>query len=276
MTSSSTTVRAATAARTARDDTMIGIRNVSQIYRTRTGEVEALRDVSLEVADGEFVAIVGRSGCGKSSLLRLVAGLQEATSGEITVAGTPIAGPRRDIGFMFQRPALLPWRSVLDNVLLPAEVFKVDKRVARDRAHELLDLVGLNGFEKRLPHELSGGMQQRVSLCRALIQQPRVLLMDEPFSALDALTRADLTVELQRLQMKEASTVLFVTHSVDEAVLLADRVVVLSPRPGRLREIVTIAIARPRSLGHDGHSAELDALRAQLHDLLMNPEEVTR
>ncbi|MCX4385719.1 ABC transporter ATP-binding protein [Micromonospora peucetia] len=255
---------------------MIGIRNVSQIYRTRAGDVEALRDVSLEVADGEFVAIVGRSGCGKSSLLRLVAGLQEATSGEITVAGTPIRGPRRDIGFMFQRPALLPWRSVIDNVLLPTEVFRQDRRDARNRAHELLDLVGLNGFEKRLPHELSGGMQQRVSLCRALIQQPRVLLMDEPFSALDALTRADLTVELQRLQMKHASTVLFVTHSVDEAVLLADRVVVLSPRPGRLRQIVDIDIARPRSLGRDGHSAELGVLRAQLHDLLMTPEEVAR
>jgi len=253
---------------------MIGIRNVSQIYRTRAGDVEALRDVSLEVADGEFVAIVGRSGCGKSTLLRLVAGLQTATSGEITVAGTPIRSPRRDIGFMFQRPALLPWRSVLDNVLLPTEVFGLDRKAARGRAHELLDLVGLAGFEKRLPHELSGGMQQRVSLCRALIQQPRVLLMDEPFSALDALTRADLSVELQRLQMKQASTVLFVTHSVDEAVLLADRVVVLSPRPGRLHKIIDIDVARPRSLGHDGHSAELGELRAQLHDLLMTPEEV--
>ncbi|KXK63982.1 nitrate/sulfonate/bicarbonate ABC transporter ATP-binding protein [Micromonospora rosaria] len=255
---------------------MIGIRNVSQVYRTRAGDVEALREVSLDVADGEFVAIVGRSGCGKSSLLRLVAGLQTATSGEITVAGTPIRGPRQDIGFMFQRPALLPWRSVIDNVMLPLEVFKVDRRVARTRAHELLDLVGLNGFDKRLPHELSGGMQQRVSLCRALIQQPRVLLMDEPFSALDALTRADLTVELQRLQMKHASTVLFVTHSVDEAVLLADRVVVLSPRPGRLRQIVEVDVARPRSLGHDGHSAALGELRARLHDLLMTTEEVTR
>ncbi|MGW0435639.1 ABC transporter ATP-binding protein [Micromonospora sp. NPDC003197] len=253
---------------------MIGIRNVSQIYRTRAGDVEALRDVSLEVADGEFVAIVGRSGCGKSTLLRLVAGLQTATSGEITVAGTPIDSPRRDIGFMFQRPALLPWRSVLDNVLLPTQVFGWDRRMARERAHELLDLVGLTGFEKRLPHELSGGMQQRVSLCRALIQQPRVLLMDEPFSALDALTRADLSVELQRLQMKQASTVLFVTHSVDEAVLLADRVVVLSPRPGRLHKIIDIDVARPRSLGHDGHSAELGEVRAQLHDLLMTPEVV--
>ncbi|WP_428964866.1 ABC transporter ATP-binding protein [Micromonospora fluostatini] len=255
---------------------MIGIRNVSQVYRTRAGDVEALREVSLDVADGEFVAIVGRSGCGKSSLLRLVAGLQTATSGEITVAGTPIRGPRQDIGFMFQRPALLPWRSVIDNVMLPMEVFKVDRRAARARAHELLDLVGLNGFDKRLPHELSGGMQQRVSLCRALIQQPRVLLMDEPFSALDALTRADLTVELQRLQMKNASTVLFVTHSVDEAVLLADRVVVLSPRPGRLRQIVDVDVARPRSLGHDGHSAALGELRARLHDLLMTTEEMAR
>jgi NitT/TauT family transport system ATP-binding protein len=255
---------------------MIKIRNVSQIYRTRAGEVEALRDLTLDVADGEFIAIVGRSGCGKSTLLRLVAGLHKATSGEITVAGTPIREPRRDIGFMFQRAALLPWRSVLDNVLLPTEIFKLDKRKSRERAHELLELVGLAGFEKRLPHELSGGMQQRVSLCRALIQQPRVLLMDEPFSALDALTRADLSVELQRIQMRTRSTVLFVTHSVDEAVLLADRVVVLSPRPGRLQRIVPIDIARPRSLGHDEHAAQLGEVRAELHELLMTPEEAPR
>ncbi|SCL46671.1 ABC transporter, partial [Micromonospora peucetia] len=193
------------------------------------------------------------AGWGKSSLLRLVAGLQEATSGEITVAGTPIRGPRRDIGFMFQRPALLPWRSVIDNVLLPTEVFRQDRRDARNRAHELLDLVGLNGFEKRLPHELSGGMQQRVSLCRALIQQPRVLLMDEPFSALDALTRADLTVELQRLQMKHASTVLFVTHSVDGRA---------ARRPGRRTQPATGPAAADR--GHRHRSSAFAGTRRPL------------
>ena len=254
---------------------MIGIRNVSQTFRTKGGGVEALRDLSLEVAEGEFVAIVGRSGCGKSTLLRLVAGLIPPTSGSITVDGAPIVDPRRDIAVMFQRPALLPWRTVVDNVLLPAEIFGRDRKQATAEARDLLALVSLVGFEKRLPHELSGGMQQRVSLCRALIQRPRVLLMDEPFSALDALTRADLAVELQRLQMRHASTVLFVTHSVDEAVLLADRVVVLSPRPGRLRRILTVNIARPRSLGHAGHAAEIAELRAELHDLLMAPEEVS-
>jgi NitT/TauT family transport system ATP-binding protein len=175
---------------------------------------------------------------------------------------------------MFQRPALLPWRSVLDNVLLPAEVAGLDRNVATRRARELLELVGLAEFERRLPHELSGGMQQRVSLCRSLLMRPRVLLMDEPFSALDALTRADLAGELQRLQMRDASTVLFVTHSVDEAVLLADRVVVLTPRPGRLLRVIDIDVGRPRSLGHDGHAAQLAELRSDLHDLLMARQEV--
>ncbi|HEX5541690.1 MAG TPA: ABC transporter ATP-binding protein [Micromonospora sp.] len=252
---------------------MIGVHGVSQTFRTRRGDVQALSDVSLQVAESEFVAIVGRSGCGKSTLLRLVAGLLPATAGQITVAGTPIQGPRRDISFMFQRPALLPWRSILDNVLLPAEISGLDRRVAVARARELLELVGLTEFHRRLPHELSGGMQQRVSLCRSLLMQPRVLLMDEPFSALDALTRADLTVELQRLQMQHASTVLFVTHSVDEAILLADRVVVLSPRPGRLRRILEINVPRPRSLGYDEHAPHLAALRSELHDLLMAPAE---
>ncbi|MFC7550668.1 ABC transporter ATP-binding protein [Plantactinospora sp. GCM10030261] len=252
---------------------MIGIHRVTQTFRTRGGEVRALDDLSLDVAESEFVAIVGRSGCGKSTLLRLVAGLLPPTAGELTVSGTPIRGPRRDISLMFQRPALLPWRSVLDNVLLPAEIAGLDRRIARERAAELLDLVGLAEFTKRLPHELSGGMQQRVSLCRSLLMRPRVLLMDEPFSALDALTRADLAVELQRLQMRDASTVLFVTHSVDEAVLLADRVVVLSPRPGRLRRILDIDISRPRSLGHDEHAARLAELRSDLHELLTNRQD---
>lgn len=254
---------------------MIELRGVSQTFRTRSGTVQALQDISLTIAESEFVALVGRSGCGKSTLLRIVAGLLSATSGEVTVAGDRVTGPRPDVSFMFQRPALLPWRSVLDNVLLPAEVARLDRKVATQRAYELLELVGLQEFHKRLPHELSGGMQQRVSLCRSLLLQPRVLLMDEPFSALDALTRADLTVELQRLQMQNASTVLFVTHSVDEAVVLADRVVVLSPRPGRLRRIIEVDVPRPRSLGQDQHSTRLAMLRGELHDLLMTSEEVT-
>ncbi|HEX6969207.1 MAG TPA: ABC transporter ATP-binding protein [Micromonosporaceae bacterium] len=248
---------------------MISLAGVSRTFAGRTGRVEALRGIDLEVAEGEFVAIVGRSGCGKSTLLRLIAGLLPATEGKVTVAGEPVTKPRRDIAMLFQRPALLPWRTVLDNVLLPVEIFGWRKAKHRARAMELLEMVGLGGFEKRLPHELSGGMQQRVSLCRSLIAEPRVMLMDEPFSALDALTREELSVELQRIHMDNAATIVFVTHSIDEAVLLADRVVVLSPRPGRIRRIVTVDIPRPRTLGHNAHLEEVARCSAELHELLM-------
>jgi NitT/TauT family transport system ATP-binding protein len=231
--------------------------------------VEALRDIDLTVAEGEFVALIGRSGCGKSTLLRLIAGLLPPTEGEITVAGEQVTKTRRDIAMMFQRPALLPWRSVLDNVLLPVEIFGWRRAAHRERAGRLLEMAGLGGFEKLLPHELSGGMQQRVSLCRSLIADPRVMLMDEPFSALDAITREELSVELQRLHMESAATVVFVTHSIDEAVLLADRVVVLTPRPGRIRQVVEIAIPRPRTLGRNAHLEEVARCTADLHELLL-------
>jgi NitT/TauT family transport system ATP-binding protein len=232
--------------------------------RKSFGAVEALAEIDLEVGEHEFVAVIGRSGCGKSTLLRLVAGLLEPSGGEVAVAGEPVTRPRRDVSVMFQRPALLPWRPVLANVLLPIEIFGLGERAYRDRAHELLELVGLGGFEKRLPHELSGGMQQRVSLCRSLIQSPRVMLMDEPFSALDALTRTELSEELQRVQLEQPRTVVFVTHSIDEAVLLADRIVVLSPRPGRIHKVVDVDLARPRALGH----VELDQVSRELRGLL--------
>jgi NitT/TauT family transport system ATP-binding protein len=248
---------------------MIRLTGVSRTFTGRSGTVEALRGVDLDVAEGEFVAVVGRSGCGKSTLLRLVAGLLPATEGEITVAGVRVTKTRRDIAMLFQRPALLPWRSVLDNVLLPVEIFGWRRSTHRARALELLEMVGLGGFEKRLPHELSGGMQQRVSLCRSLIGNPRVMLMDEPFSALDALTREELSVELQRVHMENSATIVFVTHSIDEAVLLADRVVVLSPRPGRIRKIVDIDIPRPRTLGRNAHLEEVARCSADLHELLM-------
>jgi NitT/TauT family transport system ATP-binding protein len=248
---------------------VIRLTGVSRTFTGRTGTVEALRDVSLEVTDGEFVAVVGRSGCGKSTLLRMIAGLLPATTGRIEVAGEPVTKPRRDISMMFQRPALLPWRSVLDNVLLPVQIFGWRRADHQQRAHDLLALTGLTGFEKRLPHELSGGMQQRVALCRALIAQPRVMLMDEPFSALDPLTREELAVELQRIHMEQEATTVFVTHSIDEAVLLADRVVVLSPRPGRVREILDVRIPRPRTLGRTAHLDEVARCSAELHDLLM-------
>jgi NitT/TauT family transport system ATP-binding protein len=249
---------------------MIRLNGVSRSFAGRSGTVEALRDIDLDVADGEFVAVLGRSGCGKSTMLRLVAGLLPTTTGEVRVSGEVVSKPRRDMALMFQRPALLPWRSVLDNVLLPVQIFGWRMAAHRQRAHELLDLVGLGGFEKRMPHELSGGMQQRVALCRSLITDPRVLLMDEPFSALDALTREELSGELQRIHMDHGATIIFVTHSIDEAVLLADRVVVLSPRPGRVREILDIKIPRPRTLGRTEHSEEVARCSAELHEILMS------
>jgi len=247
---------------------MIRLSGVSRSFAGRSGTVEALREIDLEVADGEFVAVLGRSGCGKSTLLRVVSGLLPASAGEVRVSGERVTKPRRDIAMMFQRPALLPWRTLLDNVLLPVQIFGWHKSAHRQRAHELLELTGLTGFEKRLPHELSGGMQQRVALCRSLIANPRVMLMDEPFSALDSLTREELSVELQRIHMDNGATIVFVTHSIDEAVLLADRVVVLTPRPGRVREILDIKIPRPRTLGRTEHFDEVARCRAELHELL--------
>ncbi|MFS8096617.1 ABC transporter ATP-binding protein [Lentzea alba] len=239
---------------------MITIRQVSHSF----GSVDALSGIDLEVGEHEFVAVIGRSGCGKSTLLRLIAGLLKPSAGHVEVAGEAVTKPRRDVSFMFQQPALLPWRSVLSNVLLPIEIFGFARREYRDRSHELLELVGLGGFEQRLPHELSGGMQQRVSLCRSLIQSPRVMLMDEPFSALDAITRTELSEELQRVQLELPRAVVFVTHSIDEAVLLADRIVVLSPRPGRIHKIVEVDLARPRALGR----VELDQVSRELRGLL--------
>ena len=258
---------------------MIRLDGVGQVFDGRGGQVQALEGIDLHVQENEFVTLIGRSGCGKSTLLRLIAGLLPPTYGGVEVAGEAVKGPRRDVSFMFQRPALLPWRSVVSNVLLPVEISggkdkSRDKKAYRDRAHELLEMVGLSGFERRLPHELSGGMQQRVSLCRSLIRDPKVMLMDEPFSALDALTRTELSEELQRIQMELATTIVFVTHSIEEAVLLADRVVVLSPRPGRLREIVEIDIARPRSLGQDAQVADVARISSRLHSLLSEKESL--
>jgi NitT/TauT family transport system ATP-binding protein len=247
---------------------MIQMSRVSRSFHSRRGVVEALRGVDLEVREGEFIALVGRSGCGKSTLLRLIAGLVPASAGRIAVGGTPVTRPRQDVALMFQSPALLPWRTVADNVLLPVEMFGWDKGDYRDRALRLLDTVGLAGFEKRLPHELSGGMRQRVALCRSLIQQPRVMLMDEPFSALDALTREEMAIELQRIHMEHRATTVFVTHSIAEAVLLADRVAVLTPRPGRILRVMDIDIPRPRTLGRTSHLEDVARCSAELHELL--------
>ncbi|GAA0625955.1 ABC transporter ATP-binding protein [Kribbella sandramycini] len=249
---------------------MIRLDGVGQVFDGREGRITALEKIDLHVHAGEFVTLIGRSGCGKSTLLRLIAGLLPPTSGTVEVAGEPVTGPRADVSFMFQRPALLPWRSVLSNVLLPVELDRQarDRTTYRDLAHTLLEMVGLQGFERRLPHELSGGMQQRVSLCRSLIRSPQVMLMDEPFSALDALTRTELSEELQRIKMELSTTIVFVTHSIEEAVVLADRAVVLTPRPGRMREIVEIDIPRPRTLGPNAHLEDVARISGRLHGLL--------
>ena len=208
----------------------------------------ALEDIDFSVDDGEFVSIVGPSGCGKSTLLKILAGLLPASQGEAELRGTPIDGPRRDIGVVFQSPVLFPWRSVLGNVLLPADVQGLGRDRLKDRALDLIGLVGLTGFEHRYPWQLSGGMQQRVALVRALIHDPALLLMDEPFGALDALTRETMNVELQRIWLERRKTVVFITHSTSEAVFLGDRVIVMTPRPGRVRDVLEVDLPRPRAL----------------------------
>ncbi|GLW27534.1 ABC transporter ATP-binding protein [Actinoplanes regularis] len=248
---------------------MIRLKGVSRTFPTRDGEVAALHDLDLDIAENQFVAIVGRSGCGKSTLLRLIAGLLEPTGGLLTIDGAPVGRPRQDVVLMHQLPALLPWRTALGNVMLPVEIRRLPRDEYRARAADLLDSVGLAGFHQRHPYELSGGMQQRVALCRALIQRPRVLLMDEPFSALDALTREELATQLQAMHLAAPATTVFVTHSIPEAVLLADRVVVLGTRPGRVRRVLDVGIPRPRSFGPNAYVARAAEYVAELHDLLL-------
>ena len=226
---------------------VIAIRHLSKTYGGRDGVV-ALSDIDCAVADGEFLSIVGPSGCGKSTLLKILAGLMQASGGQALLNGSPIEGPRKDIGVVFQSPVLFPWRSVLGNVLLPADVQQLDREKMTQRAMELLALVGLTGFEHRYPWELSGGMQQRVALVRALIHDPALLLMDEPFGALDAMTREAMNAELQRIWLERRKTVVFITHSTSEAVFLADRVMVMTPRPGRIGDLFAVDLPRPRTL----------------------------
>ena len=225
-----------------------GFDHIHKTYPSKDGQsVIALQDVSFHAAPGEFLTVVGPSGCGKSTLLRILAGIGQASSGTVSIAGRAINGPSRDIGVVFQSPVLLPWRTVLQNVLVPAEVQRRDMAVARRRAQDYLDMVGLQGFENKYPRELSGGMQQRVAICCALLNDPDLLLMDEPFGALDALTREEMTLELLRIWAVRPKTVVFDTHSISEAVLLADRVVVMSARPGRIADVIDITLPRPRA-----------------------------
>jgi NitT/TauT family transport system ATP-binding protein len=228
---------------------------VSKTFRRGQSETLALDGVDLSLGEGEFVAIVGPSGCGKSTLLRLIAGLTPSTSGQLRIGERVVAGPQTDLGIVFQSPVLLDWRNILDNVLIQVELRGLDPRRYRDRALALLDQVGLSDFRDRYPRELSGGMRQRASIVRALIHDPPILLMDEPFGALDALTREQMRIDLEALWLASGKTVLFVTHSIDEAVLLADRVVVMSPRPGRIDRVITIDMPRPRGLAARQHPA---------------------
>ncbi len=231
-----------------RIDDKIAIRNLRKVYRTSTGRTIALDSVDLNIQQDEFVALVGPSGCGKSTLLRIISALSLPSAGEYLFDGKRLLAPSSNVGIVFQQPVLLPWRNVINNVLLPAEILGLDLQQARVRGLELLRTAGLEGFERRYPNELSGGMQQRVSICRALIHNPSVLLMDEPFAALDAMTREEMGFELLRIWEANKKTVVFVTHNIAESILLADRVVAMSPRPGKIARIVDIALPRPRTL----------------------------
>jgi NitT/TauT family transport system ATP-binding protein len=249
-------------------DTTVDIQDVSVRFRTKKKDVTALQDVSLSVAPGEFIAIVGPSGCGKSTLLKLVSGLLRPSAGQVRLLGEEVRGPRRDIGYVFQRAALLEWRSARRNILLQAEMRKMPSALARERVDELINMTGLTGFEDAYPHELSGGMQQRVALCRALLHRPPVLLMDEPFGALDALTREQMNIELRRIWRETGTTVLLVTHSIPEAVYLADRVVVMTPRPGTVDELIAVELPVERDYGKTMAEPEFARVTGRIRDLL--------
>jgi NitT/TauT family transport system ATP-binding protein len=247
----------------------IDVEGLHKTYKSKRAPVVALDNVSLKIKRNEFVALVGPSGCGKSTLLKLIGGLMRPSRGRLLYNGERLAGPARDVGIVFQEAVLLQWRTVLDNVLLPVEILGLNRRKYKDRAIRLLGTVGLGGFEGRYPRELSGGMQQRVSICRALIHSPSVLLMDEPFAALDAMTREELGFELLRILADDRKTVLFVTHNIREAILLSDRVVVMSARPGRIVKVVDVELERPRTLGMeftDKFKSYSDQVRSVIYD----------
>ena len=221
---------------------LIEARGVAKTYRQRNGAaVESLKPLDFRIAEGEFVSVIGPSGCGKSTLLPI-------SSGELLLQGKPIAGPQREVGIVFQSAVLLAWRNVLDNVLLQAEMRKLPMAAARERAMALIRMAGLEGFERKYPWQLSGGMQQRAAILRALLHDPPVLLMDEPFGALDAMTRERMNLELQRIWLAAGKTVLLITHSIPEAIFLSDRVFVMSERPGSIAAVYEIDLPRPRPL----------------------------
>lgn len=228
-------------------DPILIVQNLSATFSNGSGKLTALQDVTFSVADQEFVCVLGPSGSGKSTLLRILGGLLNPTGGDVILGGQPLQGPDPKIGLVFQEPSLMPWRSVLENVLLPMELRGISQSRAIEQAQDIIELVGLRGFEDYLPHDLSGGMAQRVAIARSLIQAPDVLLLDEPFGALDALTRERMGTELSRIWLARRNTVVMVTHAIDEALFLADRVLVLSSQPGRLILDTAVTLPRPRS-----------------------------
>src|SRR5450631_1332991 len=228
--------------------TLIRMLGVAKSYRSAEGEVESLKPLAFDIHEGEFLSIVGPSGCGKSTLLKIVGGLLPATRGSIEIAGQRVEGPAGSVGIVFQNHVLLAWRTVLENIMLQIEVRKLPHERGLAHARELVEMVGLKGFENKYPWQLSGGMQQRASICRALVHDPAILLMDEPFGALDAMTREKMNLELQRIWFETKKTVLFITHSIPEAVFLADRVLVMTERPGAIAAIYDVSLPRPRSL----------------------------
>ena len=226
------------------------IHGVTKIFTGKGDPVVAVENVSLELGAGEFICLIGPSGCGKSTLLNLLGGLTQPSAGSLEVYGSPVVGPPPEVGMMFQQPVLLDWRTIQSNVLLPIEILggRSRARAMASNARDLLDSVGLSGFEQRYPNELSGGMQQRTAICRMLISEPQLLLLDEPFGALDELTRENLNVQLDRIVQGADNSAVLVTHSIQEGVFLSDRVVVMSPRPGRIVATVTVDLPRPRTL----------------------------
>jgi NitT/TauT family transport system ATP-binding protein len=231
-------------------DCLVRIIGLEKIYQAKDGnDIHALQNINLDIQPAEFISIVGPSGCGKTTLLKILAGILKRSAGDVIMLGRPLTGPSRELGVVFQAPVLLPWRTVLQNVMVPVEVQKRHRGEFEARARQLIAMVGLSSFENKYPFELSGGMQQRVGICRALVHDPSFLLMDEPFGALDAMTRESMNEELQRIWSESRKTILLVTHSIPEAVYLADRVVVMTPRPGRIVDIISVDLPRPRLLG---------------------------
>ncbi len=253
----------------------IQARAVQKIYQTTEGPLEAVSRVTMSVQRGEFVAIVGPSGCGKSTLLMMCAGLESISGGTISIDGTPMSGPRESIGVMFQESALLPWKSVLENVMFPVEILGRERAPYRDRARDLLKIAGLSAFANHKPDQLSGGMRQRVAICRALVYDPEILLMDEPFSALDAITRDEMNDALLDIWQRYTKTALFVTHSIREAVYLSDRVLVMNRRPATVIADVTIPLPRPRDPSIED-SPEFAEICAQLRGMVEHSHRAPR